>query len=276
MISRTHYSVRERDTRSRAAQLLANQPFLRGSLVLRYRTCGKSYCRCQRGQNIVGARQLVRRTGGRAAHFTVRNRCNLPRHAHQLAGAYGSSSGAGQFPCSNDVPRWDAGNHVAAISSREALEAHGLHRAGRDVPARHHVRRCGIDDVQTTRTREETGMGRGARPELLHGQRVEDPRRGRDRPRRRSATGPVDRGGSSRKLARSSAALRRPGRSRSLAIPPAQARLWFGRLEGGPYVEIDQGLSLPMLTPQRVLEALNLGEGLSESEWDPLLRAWVG
>ena len=30
-----------------------------------------------------------------------------------------------------------------------------------------------------------------------------------------------------------------------------------------------------MLTPQRVLEALNLGEGLSESEWDPLLRAWV-
>ena len=50
MISRTHYSVQERDTRSRAAQLLANQPFLRGSLVLRYRTCGKSYCRCQRGQ----------------------------------------------------------------------------------------------------------------------------------------------------------------------------------------------------------------------------------
>ena len=27
MISRTHYSVQERDTRSRAAQLLANQPF---------------------------------------------------------------------------------------------------------------------------------------------------------------------------------------------------------------------------------------------------------
>ena len=50
MISRTHYSVQGRDTRSRAAQLLANQPFLRGSLVLRYRTCGKSYCRCQRGQ----------------------------------------------------------------------------------------------------------------------------------------------------------------------------------------------------------------------------------
>jgi hypothetical protein len=50
MISRTQHSVQERDIRSRAAQLLANQPFLRGNLVLRYRTCGKSYCRCQRGQ----------------------------------------------------------------------------------------------------------------------------------------------------------------------------------------------------------------------------------
>jgi len=50
MISRTQYSAPERETRSRAAQLLANQPFLRGSLVLRYRSCGKSYCRCQRGQ----------------------------------------------------------------------------------------------------------------------------------------------------------------------------------------------------------------------------------
>ena len=49
MISRTHYCVQERDTRSRRS-VLANQPFLRGSLVLCYRTCGKSYCRCQRGQ----------------------------------------------------------------------------------------------------------------------------------------------------------------------------------------------------------------------------------
>ena len=52
-------------------------------------------------------------------------------------------------------------------------------------------------------------------------------------------------------------------------------RIWFGRLEAGSYVEIDQSLSLPMLTPQRVLEALSLGEGLSDSEWDPLLRAWI-
>jgi hypothetical protein len=50
MISRTQQSVQERDTRSRAAQLVANQPFLRGNLVVRYKSCGKSYCRCQRGQ----------------------------------------------------------------------------------------------------------------------------------------------------------------------------------------------------------------------------------
>jgi len=50
MASRTQRSSQERDARSRAAQLLANQPFLCGSLVLHYRSCGKSYCRCQRGQ----------------------------------------------------------------------------------------------------------------------------------------------------------------------------------------------------------------------------------
>jgi len=50
MSARTQRSISERDARSRAAQLLANEPFLRGSLTLRYRTCGKSYCRCQKGQ----------------------------------------------------------------------------------------------------------------------------------------------------------------------------------------------------------------------------------
>ena len=38
---------------------------------------------------------------------------------------------------------------------------------------------------------------------------------------------------------------------------------------------IDRSLALPMLTPQLVLEALRLGEDLSESEWDPILREWV-
>ena len=34
---------------------------------------------------LVALASWVRQDGGRAAHFTVRNRCNLPRLAHQLA-----------------------------------------------------------------------------------------------------------------------------------------------------------------------------------------------
>ena len=49
MTSRTHRSPQERDARSRAVQLLADQPLLRGALVLQHRSCGKSYCRCQTG-----------------------------------------------------------------------------------------------------------------------------------------------------------------------------------------------------------------------------------
>ncbi len=33
---------------------------------------------------------MVRQDGGRAANFMVRNRCKLPRRAHQLASAYKS------------------------------------------------------------------------------------------------------------------------------------------------------------------------------------------
>jgi hypothetical protein len=50
MNSRTQRSPKERDARSRAVQLLADKPLLRGSLVLQYRSCGKPYCRCQTGQ----------------------------------------------------------------------------------------------------------------------------------------------------------------------------------------------------------------------------------
>ena len=50
MIPRSHRSPQERHDRSRAVRLLADQPLIRGSLVLQHRSCGKSYCRCQRGQ----------------------------------------------------------------------------------------------------------------------------------------------------------------------------------------------------------------------------------
>jgi hypothetical protein len=50
MTPRSHRSPQERDARSRAVRLLADQPLLRGSLVLQHRSCGKPYCRCQTGQ----------------------------------------------------------------------------------------------------------------------------------------------------------------------------------------------------------------------------------
>ena len=56
---------------------------------------------------------------------------------------------------------------------------------------------------------------------------------------------------------------------------PRRQQLWFGRLQEGTYVEIARSLALPMLTPELVLEALNLGADLPESQWDSLLRNWI-
>ena len=52
--------------------------------------------------------------------------------------------------------------------------------------------------------------------------------------------------------------------------------LWFGQLtENGTYQEIDQSISLPMLTPAIVLEQLQRCLGRAESEWGRLIRVWV-
>jgi hypothetical protein len=50
MSQRSQRSAPERHARSRIAQLIGEQPFLRGSLVERARSCGKPTCRCQKGQ----------------------------------------------------------------------------------------------------------------------------------------------------------------------------------------------------------------------------------
>jgi hypothetical protein len=50
MSQRAQRSAPERHARSRLAQLITQQPFLRGSLVERARSCGKPTCRCQQGQ----------------------------------------------------------------------------------------------------------------------------------------------------------------------------------------------------------------------------------
>ena len=50
MQPRTQRPAPERHARSRLVQLISQEPFLRGSLVQRARSCGKPTCRCQRGQ----------------------------------------------------------------------------------------------------------------------------------------------------------------------------------------------------------------------------------
>jgi Uma2 family endonuclease len=53
-------------------------------------------------------------------------------------------------------------------------------------------------------------------------------------------------------------------------------RLWFGRLTGdGTYEAIENGLSLPMLTPALIVEALSLGKSLTETAWIRLLGDWI-
>ena len=52
--------------------------------------------------------------------------------------------------------------------------------------------------------------------------------------------------------------------------------LWFGRLQNdGTYRSLDRSECLPMLTPEKVLEALALSRGLPESRWGRLLRDWI-
>jgi hypothetical protein len=91
MNPRNQRSGQERQARSRAAQLLANEPLLRGSLVLRLHSCGKSYCRCQRGQKHP-ALYLYTRSGGRqlgtyipkALHHAVRQAVDNGRRVKRL------------------------------------------------------------------------------------------------------------------------------------------------------------------------------------------------
>jgi len=82
----------------------------------------------------------------------------------------------------------------------------------------------------------------------------------------------VDHRGSSRGRMRLYAALGVPEIWR---FRPRRQQPWFGSLQERTYVEVVRSLALPMLTPELVLEALNLGADLPESQWDSLLRNWI-
>jgi len=72
MSQRSQRSAPERHARSRLAQLITQEPFLRGSLVERARPCGKPTCRCQRGQLHRSLYLATRHKGRRALLYIPR------------------------------------------------------------------------------------------------------------------------------------------------------------------------------------------------------------
>ena len=78
MSQRSARPAPERNARSRVAQLITEQPFLRGSLVERARSCGKPTCRCQRGALHRSLYLAVRHRGQRALLY-------IPRALEQTA-----------------------------------------------------------------------------------------------------------------------------------------------------------------------------------------------
>lgn len=69
MSQRSQRSAPERHARSQLAQLITEQPFLRGALVERARSCGKPTCRCQQGHLHRSLYLAVRHQGRRALLF---------------------------------------------------------------------------------------------------------------------------------------------------------------------------------------------------------------
>lgn len=72
MSQRSQRSAPERYARSRLAQLITQEPFLRGSPVERARSCGKPTCRCPRGQLHRPLDLATRHNGRRALLYIPR------------------------------------------------------------------------------------------------------------------------------------------------------------------------------------------------------------
>lgn len=72
MNHRSQRSAEERHARSRLAQWITEQPFLRGSLVERARSCGKPTCRCQQGHLHPSLYLAVNHRGQRALLYVPR------------------------------------------------------------------------------------------------------------------------------------------------------------------------------------------------------------
>jgi hypothetical protein len=69
-LSRSSLSASERSRRSRLAQIVSSQRFLRGTLAVRRRRCGKPNCRCARGELHLSL-YLVQSRGGKPRQVFV-------------------------------------------------------------------------------------------------------------------------------------------------------------------------------------------------------------
>ena len=72
MSPRSQRPFPERHARSQLAQLITQEPFLRGSLVERARSCGKPTCRCQQGHLHRSLYLATRHQGQRALLYIPR------------------------------------------------------------------------------------------------------------------------------------------------------------------------------------------------------------
>lgn len=68
--TRAEMSARERELRSRAAQLLATEGLLHGYIVERERKCGRRGCKCERGERHPAV-YVYRRQGGKLRQLYV-------------------------------------------------------------------------------------------------------------------------------------------------------------------------------------------------------------
>ena len=98
----------ERELRSRLGQLLHSAGFLRGSLSLRERVCGKPNCKCSRGERHVGL-YLVASEGGKPRQLFV------PR------------------AWEDDVREWVQNHHEARAILEEISELHRARLKKREV-----------------------------------------------------------------------------------------------------------------------------------------------
>jgi hypothetical protein len=71
-MKRTQIPPQERSWRSQLARLISYQPFLRASLQIRERACGKPNCHCTRGEKHASLYLVRGRDGTREQRFVPR------------------------------------------------------------------------------------------------------------------------------------------------------------------------------------------------------------